>query len=71
MPNDAEDYVHRIGRTARADRTGEAITFINSEQFHKFDEIEKLIEKEIIKIPVPKKLGPSPVYKLKKKLTNY
>ena len=68
VPNDAEDYVHRIGRTARADRTGEAITFINSEQFHKFDEIEKLIEKEIIKIPVPKKLGPSPVYKLKKKI---
>ena len=66
VPNDAEDYVHRIGRTARADRTGEAITFINNEQFHKFDEIEKLIEKEIIKIPAPKKLGPSPVYKLKK-----
>ena len=66
MPNDAEDYVHRIGRTARADRTGEAITFINNEQFHKFDEIEKLIEKEIVKIPAPKKLGPSPVYKLKK-----
>lgn len=66
VPNDAEDYVHRIGRTARADRTGEAITFINNEQFHKFDEIEKLIEKEIVKIPAPKKLGPSPVYKLKK-----
>ena len=49
VPNDAEDYVHRIGRTARADRTGEAITFINGEQCRKFKSIEELIEKEVEK----------------------
>ena len=47
VPNDAEDYVHRIGRTARADRTGEAITFINGEQCRKFKAIEELIEREV------------------------
>ena len=43
VPHDAEDYVHRIGRTARADRTGEAITFINQRQIRNFLDIEKKI----------------------------
>ena len=49
VPNDAEDYVHRIGRTARADRKGEAITFINGEQCLKFKQIEDLIERTLKK----------------------
>jgi superfamily II DNA/RNA helicase len=54
VPHDAEDYVHRIGRTARADRTGEAITFINPKQVRNFMDIEKLIEKEVPKVNLPK-----------------
>tara|TARA_B100000614_G_scaffold255209_1_gene271824 strand:- start:1980 stop:3188 length:1209 start_codon:yes stop_codon:yes gene_type:complete len=75
VPNDAEDYVHRIGRTARADRKGEAITLINSIQVKKFIEIEKLIEKEVekIKLPVGFKKGPDfkIIKKRKKRKNNY
>ena len=67
VPNDAEDYVHRIGRTARADRTGEAITFINSEQCRKFKAIEELVEREIKKSPLPEGFKPGPDYNTKKK----
>ena len=67
VPNDAEDYVHRIGRTARADRTGEAITFINSEQCQKFKAIEELIEREVKKSPLPEGFEPGPDYNTKKK----
>ena len=64
VPHDAEDYVHRIGRTARADRTGEAITFINPKQVKNFMEIEKLIEKEITKMDLPNGFEKAPEYKL-------
>ena len=64
VPHDAEDYVHRIGRTARADRTGEAITFINPKQVKNFMEIEKLIEKEVPKLDLPKGFEKAPEYKL-------
>ncbi len=64
VPHDAEDYVHRIGRTARADRTGEAITFINPKQVKNFMEIEKLIEKEVPKLGLPKGFEKAPEYKL-------
>ena len=67
VPHDAEDYVHRIGRTARADRTGEAITFINPKQVKKFMEIEKLIEKEVPKLDLPNGFEKAPEYKLFKK----
>ncbi|MCL4114589.1 UNVERIFIED_CONTAM: hypothetical protein GTU68_034290 [Idotea baltica] len=60
VPNDAEDYVHRIGRTARADSTGVAITVINPDDMYKFAKIEKLIEREVPKIPLPKELGEGP-----------
>ncbi len=60
VPADAEDYVHRIGRTARAETTGEAITFINDKDQYRFAQIEKLIEKEVIKIPLPAGMGNSP-----------
>jgi len=60
VPGDAEDYVHRIGRTARASTTGVAITFVNSDDMHKFAKIEKLIEKEVMKLPLPKEIGEGP-----------
>ena len=60
VPNDAEDYVHRIGRTARADTTGIAVTLVNEEEMYKFLRIERLIEKEILKSPIPADIGESP-----------
>ncbi|MBC8464294.1 MAG: DEAD/DEAH box helicase [Bacteroidetes bacterium] len=63
VPNDAEDYVHRIGRTARADRTGEAITFINGRQCDKFMAIEALIERTVEKTPLPEGFEKGPEYK--------
>lgn len=62
VPGDAEDYVHRIGRTARAETTGVAITLINPDDMRKFARIEKLIEKEILKSPVPEALGATPAW---------
>lgn len=57
IPRDAEDYVHRIGRTARAARKGEAITFVNSEDQIRFKRIEKLIGSSLEKKPLPEHLG--------------
>ncbi len=62
VPPDPEDYVHRIGRTARAESTGTAITFVNDNDIKRFKEIEKLIEKEVPKISLPEKLGKGPDY---------
>ena len=70
VPNDAEDYVHRIGRTARADKTGEAITFINENQIKSFMSIEKLIENEVDKMPLPNNFEKGPVYSIQKKKKN-
>ena len=67
VPHDAEDYVHRIGRTARADRTGEAITFINPKQVRNFMDIEKLIEKKVPKLELPKRFDKAPEYKIQSK----
>jgi len=67
VPHDAEDYVHRIGRTARADRTGEAITFISPKQVRNFVDIEKLIEKEVPKLNLPKRFEKAPKYKIEPK----
>jgi len=65
VPGDAEDYVHRVGRTARANATGVAITMINEEDMYKFEQIEALIEKEIYKIPLPIELvGAGPEWKV-------
>ncbi len=61
-PHDPEDYIHRIGRTARAATTGTAITFINEKDQRKFAAIERLMGKEVPKIPVPTELGEAPVY---------
>ncbi len=59
VPPDPEDYIHRIGRTARAESTGHAITFINEHDQRRFFQIEKLIGKEIIKTPLPEDIGTS------------
>lgn len=61
-PHDPEDYIHRIGRTARAATTGVAITFINDKDQRKFAAIEALIGKEIPKLPLPEGLGEGPAY---------
>jgi ATP-dependent RNA helicase RhlE len=62
VPGDAEDYIHRIGRTARAASTGIALTFINEFDQQKFKQIEDLIGSEVNKIPLPAHLGQGPVY---------
>lgn len=62
VPGDAEDYVHRVGRTARAESTGEAITFIGEKDQGRFGEIEKLIERIIPKLDLPPSLGSGPAY---------
>ena len=62
VPREAEDYVHRIGRTARADKEGSAYTFISEKERGKFRIIEKLLEKEVEKLPVPEELGETPDY---------
>ena len=62
VPPDPEDYIHRIGRTARAETTGTAITFINQLDQRKFYSIESLIGKEIPKIKLPAALGEGPAY---------
>ncbi|MEO6833732.1 MAG: DEAD/DEAH box helicase [Chitinophagaceae bacterium] len=62
VPPDPEDYVHRVGRTARAERTGTAITFINEQDQRKFSFIEKLIGRSIEKLPMPEEFGPAPEY---------
>jgi ATP-dependent RNA helicase RhlE len=59
-PHDAEDYVHRIGRTARAASKGTAITLVNNKDKRKLANIEKLIEKEIERMPLPEHLGEAP-----------
>jgi ATP-dependent RNA helicase RhlE len=61
-PGDPEDYIHRIGRTARASRTGVAITFINQRDQQKFARIENLMGFEVPKIELPVELGPGPAY---------
>ena len=59
-PHDAEDYIHRIGRTARAATTGTAITLVNNKDKRKLANIEKLIERQIDRMPLPEHLGEAP-----------
>jgi len=62
VPYDVEDYVHRIGRTARAGDSGMAITFVSPDEQFRFSRIEKFLQKNIYKIPVPPELGDVPEY---------
>ena len=60
VPRDAEDYVHRIGRTARAENKGEAITLVSPEDKHFFNKIERFLQKNIERITLPASLGEVP-----------
>ena len=70
VPHDAEDYVHRIGRTARADRDGVAITFVNETDMQRFHQIEHFLGKEVTKNPLPEGLGEGPEYTKRPKKPN-
>ncbi len=71
VPGDAEDYVHRVGRTARAESSGLAITLINPDDMYKFSRIEALIGSEVMKIPLPKALGEGPKWAPKEQKKNF
>lgn len=62
-PRDSEDYVHRIGRTARANTKGKAFTLVNEKDMHKIQRIQKLIEAEIPRLTAPEEFGESPIWK--------
>ena len=62
VPRDAEDYVHRIGRTARANRDGVAITLVSEQDQYYFQQIEKFLEKTVEKVPLPEDVGEAPEY---------
>jgi ATP-dependent RNA helicase RhlE len=62
VPHEGEDYIHRIGRTARAESDGVAITLISPEEQFKFGRIEKLLEKQVTKSSVPEEFGDTPLY---------
>ena len=66
VPHDAEDYVHRIGRTARANKDGRAITFVSQNEIRDFKQIERFLGQEIHKNPVPAELGETPEYVVNK-----
>lgn len=67
VPHDCEDYVHRIGRTARANHDGVALTFVSEKEQNEFRTIERFLEKDIYKIPVPAELGEAPAYNPKER----
>ena len=60
VPRDAEDYVHRIGRTARAENKGKAITFVSVEDARFFNKIEQFLKKDIERLPLPDSMGEKP-----------
>ena len=62
VPHDEEDYVHRIGRTARAGKGGRAITLVSEKDQYLFRQIERFLEKDVPKEPVPTELGEAPAY---------
>ncbi len=62
VPHDGEDYIHRIGRTARAEADGMAVTFVTEKEFRKLLQIEKLLGREVPKAALPEAMGPVPSY---------
>ena len=67
VPRDCDDYIHRIGRTARAGSKGRAITFVSDEDQEFFGRIEEFIEQNVTKMDIPSELGEAPAYEPKKK----
>ena len=67
VPKDGEDYVHRIGRTARAEADGIAMTLIGEKEQNSFAAIETLIGKEVEKPAIPQTFGETPVYAPRRK----
>ena len=67
VPRDCDDYIHRVGRTARANTKGRAITFVSEEDQAFFKRIEDFMEQDVTKVPVPEELGAAPEYAPKKK----
>jgi superfamily II DNA/RNA helicase len=63
VPQDPEDYVHRVGRTARASKKGQAITFVTEKDMREFGKIEHLIGYPVKKMPIPDRFGAGPEYK--------
>ncbi len=63
VPNDGEDYIHRIGRTARAETDGIAYTFVSEREQNKFSTIEELLGKPVPKTSVPEQFGATPEYR--------
>ena len=70
VPNDGEDYVHRIGRTARAATSGTAFTLISEKEQTKFGAIEQLLGAPVLKGTVPAEFGPTPNYNPKLRPNN-
>jgi superfamily II DNA/RNA helicase len=62
VPHEGEDYVHRIGRTARAEAEGMAVTLIGEKEQNRFAAIETLLGRQVEKSQVPKELGETPSY---------
>jgi len=60
VPHDPEDYVHRIGRTARAENSGEAVTLVSPEEARPWARIEQFLKKEIERLTLPEALGEAP-----------
>ena len=67
VPRDCDDYIHRIGRTARAGTKGRAITLVNVEDQEYFKRIEDFIEQDVLKMELPAALGEAPGYEPKSK----
>lgn len=70
MPHDPEDYVHRIGRTARASADGLSISFVSEDEQDVFDRIEKFIGKSIYRLPLPEEVGEGPEYNPTRRKSN-
>lgn len=62
VPREAEDYVHRVGRTARAGTDGKAITLVSVKDQSAFGSIESFLKMEIKKEEIPSELGETPIY---------
>lgn len=68
VPHDAEDYIHRIGRTARAGKQGRAITLVSEPDQFYFGKIEQIMEREVPKLALPEELKESPAYNPNKRV---